>query len=116
MVQQVKNLTSFQKDVVSIPGLAWWVKGSGVAVSYGIGHRRSSDLVLLWLWCRLASAALIRPLAWEFTYAAGAALKKKRRRRKEAKSYSTKLLYVRQLVLVKFDEHITLKEITGVRN
>ena len=30
--------------------------------------------VLLWLWCRLAAAALIRPLAWELPYAASAAL------------------------------------------
>ena len=27
--------------------------------------QHSSDLVLLWLWCRLAAAALIRPLSWE---------------------------------------------------
>ena len=34
-------------------------------MSYGIGFRRGSDPQLLWLWCRLAAAALIRPLAWE---------------------------------------------------
>ena len=39
----------------SIPGPAQWVK----------------DLV--WLWRRLVAAALIRPLAWEHPYAAGAA-------------------------------------------
>ena len=44
-----------------------------------IGHRCSSDLVLLWLWCRLAAAALIQPLAWEFPYAVGAALKQKKK-------------------------------------
>ena len=32
--------------------------------------------MLLWLWCRPAAAALIGPPAWEFPYAAGAALKK----------------------------------------
>ena len=32
---------------------------------------------MLWLWCRLAAAALIRPLDWELTFAASAALKKK---------------------------------------
>ena len=31
----------------------------------------------LWLWCRLAVAALIWPLAWELPYATGAALKEK---------------------------------------
>ena len=35
--------------------------------------------MLLWLWCRSATAALIQPLAWERTYAAGAALKKKKK-------------------------------------
>ena len=34
--------------------------------------------MLLWLWCRLAAVALIRPLAWEPPYAASAALKKKK--------------------------------------
>ena len=34
-------------------------------MSYGIGRRRNLDLVLLWLWCRLAAIAPIRPLAWE---------------------------------------------------
>ena len=44
-------------------------------MSCGVGCRLSSDPVLLWLWCRLAAAALIRPLARELPYAAGAALK-----------------------------------------
>ena len=43
-----------------IPGLSQWLK----------------DLVLLWLWRRLAAIALIRPLAWEPPYATGVALKK----------------------------------------
>jgi len=33
--------------------------------------------VLLWLWCRPAAAAPIRPLAWEFPYATGMALSKR---------------------------------------
>ena len=47
-----------------------------------IDHRCSLDLVLLWLWCRLAAAALIGPLAWELPYAAGAALKGQKKREK----------------------------------
>jgi len=55
-------------------------------MSHGIGHRCDSELVLGWLWCRLAAAALIGPLAWELPYAAGAALKKKKKKkRKERK-------------------------------
>ena len=45
----------------------------------GVGHRCSTDLVLLWLWYRPAVVALIRPLAWESPYAIGAALKKKKK-------------------------------------
>ena len=39
-------------------------------MSCGVGRRRSSDLALLWLWCRPAATAQIRPLA------VGAALKR----------------------------------------
>ena len=46
-----------------IPGLTQWVK----------------DLVLLWLWCRPAATAPIRPLAWELSYASSAALKRQRK-------------------------------------
>ena len=34
---------------------------------------------MLWLWCRLAAAAPIQPLAGELPYAAGAALKRKKK-------------------------------------
>jgi len=40
-----------------------------------------SNLALLWLWLwqRLAAAALIQPLTWELPYAEGAAIKKERK-------------------------------------
>ena len=44
--------------------------------SYSIDCRHGSDLELLWLWCRLAAAAPIQPLAWELPHAESAALKK----------------------------------------
>ena len=52
-------------------------------MSCGVGHRRSSDPALLWLWCRPAAAAPIPPLAWELPYAAGAALKSKKKKKKK---------------------------------
>ena len=61
-----------------------WIRSS-VAVSCGVGHRRGSDLALLWLWCRLATTALIGPLAWEPPYAMGEALEKAKRQKKKKK-------------------------------
>ena len=61
MAQWVKNPTSIHEEEGSIPGLAQCI----------------NDLVLLWLWCRLPAAALIRPPVWALPYASGAALKRK---------------------------------------
>ena len=43
-------------------------------------YRHGLDPTLLWLWCRLAATALIRPLAWVSPRAAGAALKRKKKK------------------------------------
>jgi len=51
-------------------------------MSCGVGCRRVSDLVWLWLWCRLAAVGPIRPLAWEHPYASGAALEKDKKKKK----------------------------------
>ena len=45
-------------------------------MSSGIGCRCVLDPLWLWLWCRLAAVAMIRPLAREVPYAIGVALKK----------------------------------------
>ena len=76
----VTNPTSNHEDAGSIPGLTQWVKGSGVAVSCGVDRRCGSDLVSLWLWCRPAAAAPIRPAAWEPPYTRGAALIKQKKK------------------------------------
>ena len=81
VAQQVKNQTwclSVRMWAQSLASL------SGLRIQCcGVGCRCSSDLALLWLWCRPAAAAPIWPLAWKLPCAAGVAFKKKRRRRKE---------------------------------
>ena len=53
-----------------------------MAASCGVGHRCGLDPTLLWLWCRLAAAVPVRPLAWELPYATRAALKKRKKEKK----------------------------------
>ena len=48
----------------------------GIAVRCSVGSRHRLDPELLWLWHRLAAAALIGPLAWELPYTTGSAFKK----------------------------------------
>ena len=78
------NLTSIHEGVGSIPGLAQW---------FGIWCCHE-------LWCRLAAAALIRPLAWELPHAMGADLKRPNKKRK--KSYAEARIFPRVL---SFDMH-----------
>ena len=54
-------------------------------MSCGVGHSRGSDLALLWLWCRPAATALIRPLAWEPLYAVGSGPRKRQKDKEKTK-------------------------------
>ena len=55
-------------------------------MSCGVGCRYGLDLALLWLWCRQAAAALIRPLAWDPPYAEGVALKRQKKKKQKTKN------------------------------
>ena len=57
---------------------------------YGVGHRHGSDLVLLWLWHRLAAVTPIGPLVWEPPYAIGAALKQTNKQKNQKRIYAIK--------------------------
>ena len=52
-------------------------------MSCGVGCRRGSDPMLLWLWFRLAATAPIRPVAWEPPHAMEATLEKAERQKKQ---------------------------------
>ena len=62
-------------------------------MSCGVGRRHVSDMALLWLWYRLAAAALIRPLAWKPPCAADLALKSKKKKRPISEK-STETIYM----------------------
>ena len=85
-------------------------------MSCRVGHRCGSDLVLLWLWHRLAAAAVIRPLAWELAYAMNMALKKEKEeeKRKQIK-ISNKQFSLPSEGRKRTNEVSRKKEITDIR-
>ena len=57
----------------------------------GVGCRCSLDPALLWLYCRPVATAPIRLLAWEPTYATGAAQEMAKRQKKFLKKVGSKV-------------------------
>ena len=66
------------RSLVSLNGLRIWH-------CHELWCRLQTQLgsLLLWLWCKPAAAAPIRPLAWEPPYAVGAALEKTKDKNKQ---------------------------------
>ena len=52
--------------------------------------------MLLWLWCRPAAAAPIRPLAWELPYTTGAALKSQKKKKKWQRCWDDQMENLKQ--------------------
>ena len=77
--------------------------GSGVAMSCGIGHRRSSDLVLLWLWRRPAAVATIQPLAWEPPLWRGGGPKKQKKKKKKKERDNVIMWVCRDIAKIDFE-------------
>ena len=57
----------------------------------GVGCRLGLGPAFLWLWCRLAAAAMFQPLAWEFPYATGAAPQNKKTKKPLQKPFCRRL-------------------------
>ena len=59
-------------------------------MSCDVGSRHGSYPALLWLWLRLAAAALTGSLPWELPYAGGADLRDKKKKTKKTKKKQKK--------------------------
>jgi len=64
--------------------------------------------MLLWLWCRLAAAALIRPLAWELPYASDAVLKRNKHAKILKMFYSLIKFWFHRYIYINVKIHQTI--------
>jgi len=84
------NPTIIHEDAGSTPGLAHVWRIHHCCELCSVGHRCSSDLVLLWPWRRLAATALIQPLAWELpSICRGCGPKRQKKKKKEEEGKAT---------------------------
>ena len=70
----------------------------------------------MWLWCRLAAIAPIRPLVWEPPYAAGATLKNKGKKKKKAESPGGEWIDSREHIAMEKAEGFADLDSSGGRN
>ena len=84
-------------------------------MSCAAGRRCGLDLALLWLQCRVAATALIRPLAWEPTYALSAALKKRKRQKKKRKDCELRKISLEEMSITVFAHLGCLADPKGLR-
>ena len=70
-------------------------------MSCGVGHRLGLDLLLLWLWRRLAAVALIQPLAWELHMPRVPPEKEKKKKKKKKKAHNiTYVVFLSKMCLI----------------
>ena len=69
------ELVSVRMQVRSLASVVW---GSGIAMSCGVGRGHGLDPMLLWLWCRPAAVALMRPPSLGTSMCHGCGPKKKK--------------------------------------
>ena len=81
VAQGLRTQHSVCEDAGLIFGLTQWVKDPALPQALVYIADAVQIWALLWLWGRLAAAALIQPLAWELPYVAGVVLKRKKKKK-----------------------------------